>query len=110
MKITNHATKRFLERVLKKRHYSYQEFKKANDLLKRHFANITTHRNTIPLPNFKGYMAIVQENTVVTIIPKDKGWHKKIKIKKGSSKKRVDCKGETHIISHIYFLNEIEIH
>lgn len=109
MKITNHATKRFLERVLKKRRYSYQEFKKANDLLKKHFANIKTHRNTIPLPNFKGYMAIVQENTVVTIIPKDRGWHKKIKIKKGSSKKGVDRKVKTRIISHIYFLNEIEV-
>ena len=83
MKITKHAVERFLQRVMKKSHYDQSEFMKAYKFLKKSFINVVTHRHFIPLPKIKGYIAIIRENVVVTIIEKNVSWRKARKYRKG---------------------------
>ena len=79
IKITHHAVKRYLERVLKKSHFTSMEFWKAYIFLQKSFANVVTHRNYIPLPEIKGYVAVIRSNQVVTILEKNQSWKKRVK-------------------------------
>ena len=73
MKVTYHATKRFLQRVLKKEHYTMQEFYQMKKQLEKLFAGIIPGSYTRPfaLPNYKGYVVVHQGDTVITILEKD---------------------------------------
>jgi hypothetical protein len=72
MKITHHAAKRFLERVIGMKQYGREELRKAYRFLKRETDGIQIRkcREHLVLPSFKEYQAIVVENTLVTIVPK----------------------------------------
>ena len=73
MKVTYHATKRFLERVLHKAGYSRQEFYETKRKLEEMFMSVVpgSYARSFALPNYKGYKVIHQGNTVITIIEKN---------------------------------------
>ena len=79
MEITLHAAKRFVQRVLKKEHYNFTDIKRAKKLLQKLFTNLVTHRHYVPMPNCKGYVGVIQNNVLVTILQKDSQWRKKQK-------------------------------
>lgn len=83
IEITHHAVKRFLERVLKKSHFTSMEFWKAYLFLQKSFSNVVTHREFVPFPQIKGYVAVIRENHVVTIIEKNENWKKRMKHQHG---------------------------
>ena len=70
MKITNHATKRFLQRVKKRYNYTKSEFLKTKKELERMFNNIVTNRTKIVIPDFNKFLAVVKNQTVITILEK----------------------------------------
>jgi hypothetical protein len=74
MKVTFHATKRFLERVLHKTRYSQADIVSAKQLLEDMFTSVVpgSYGRPFPLPQYKGYKVIHRDNTVITIIPKKK--------------------------------------
>lgn len=74
MKVTFHATKRFLERVLHKTYYSQAELTNAKQLLEDIFISVVpgSYGRPFALPQYKGYKVIHRDNTVITIIPKKK--------------------------------------
>ncbi len=74
MKVTFHATKRFLERVLHKTRYSQADIVSAKQLLEDMFTSVVprSYCRPFPLPQYKGYKVIHRDNTVITIIPKKK--------------------------------------
>ena len=74
MKVTFHATKRFLERVLHKTRYSQADIVSAKQLLEDMFTSVVpgSYARPFPLPQYKGYKVIHRDNTVITIIPKKK--------------------------------------
>ena len=73
MKVTYHATKRFLQRVLKKERYTREEFLHMKRELEEMFASVIPGSYTRPfaLPDFKGYVVVHQGDTVITILEKD---------------------------------------
>ena len=79
MKITLHAATRFVQRVWKKEHYTLTDIKHAQKILQKHFANLVTHRCYVPMPNCKGYVGVIQDNVLVTILQKNSQWRKKQK-------------------------------
>ena len=70
MKITNHATKRFLQRVKKRYNYTKSEFLKTKKELERMFNNIVTNQTKIVIPDFNKFLAVVKNQTVITILEK----------------------------------------
>ncbi len=80
MKVTYHATKRFLERVLHKVKYSREEFRAARRELEMLFGSVLpgSFRRSFPMPVYKGYVVVHEGDTVITILDK-----KKMKIQRG---------------------------
>ena len=74
MKVTFHATKRFLERVLHKTRYSQADIMDAKQLLEDMFNTVVpgSYGRPFPLPEYKGFKVIHRDNTVITIISKKK--------------------------------------
>ncbi len=74
MKVTFHATKRFLERVLNQTHYSQTELMSAKQQLEDIFTSVVpgSYGRPFPLPQFKGYKVIHRDNIVIMIIPKNR--------------------------------------
>jgi len=70
MTVTNHATKRFLERVKNKENYSKKEFIQTKKELESLFKNIVTNRLKIVVPNFNKFIAVVKNKKVITILKK----------------------------------------
>ncbi len=83
LEVTHHAVIRFLQRVMKKSRFTQSEFAKAYLFLQKSFANVVTHRSVVPFPQIKGYVAIVRDNSVVTVIEKNRAWKKSIKHRYG---------------------------
>jgi len=74
MKVTYHATQRFLERVLHKVKYSKKEFDETKKLLEELFEHMVpgSYAKSFALPGYKGYKVVHQENTVITIFEKNR--------------------------------------
>ena len=74
MKVTYHATQRFLERVLNKSTYTRNEFDETKEKLEELFLNMIpgSYARPFSLPGHKGFSVVHQENCVITIIPKNK--------------------------------------
>ena len=75
MNITYHAGQRFLERVIKKVDSSKYEIYRTIEYLERVFKDVVPSSKTryLPLPGFESdFHAVYKENTIVTIIPKNK--------------------------------------
>ena len=72
MKVTYHATKRFMERVLNKVKYSKNEFYETQKMLEEIFTNIvpSSYARPFALPGHKGFKVIHQDDTVITILEK----------------------------------------
>ena len=72
MKVTYHAIKRFLERVLNKSKWTREEFCAARDELEKMFASVVpgSYGRGFPLPDYKGYQVMHRDNTVITILNK----------------------------------------
>ena len=70
MKITNHATERFLQRVKKRYNYTKSEFVKTKKELQNLFKDIITNRTKIVVPGFNKFLAVVKNQTVITILEK----------------------------------------
>ncbi len=72
MKVSQHATQRFLERVINVKDYSDEDFIKTKKYLSKLFEHIIpySYSQPFPLPEFKGFKVIHRDNTVITIIPK----------------------------------------
>ena len=81
MKVTYHATKRFLQRVLHKTRFSREEFLTAKRQLEEMFMSVVpgSYARPFALPKFKGYVVIHQDNTVITIMEKDQAYRKKMR-------------------------------
>lgn len=75
MKVTYHATQRFLERVCNKARYTKEEFHETKKQLEELFENMIpgSYARPFSLPGYKGFKVIHQENTVITIIEKMRG-------------------------------------
>ena len=73
MKVTYHATQRFLERVLNKAKYTREEFDATKRQLEELFENMIpgSYARPFSLPGYKGYKVVHQENSVITIIEKN---------------------------------------
>ncbi len=74
MKVTFHATKRFLERVLHKTRYNQADITSAKQLLEDMFNTVVpgSYGRPFALPEYKGFKVIHRDNTVITIISKKK--------------------------------------
>ena len=74
MKVTYHATQRFLERVLNKNKYTKNEFYETKKQLEKLFLHMIpgSYARPFSLPGYKGFRVVHQENCVITIIPKNK--------------------------------------
>ena len=74
MKVTFHATKRFLERVMHKVRYSQQDMHEAQKYLEEMFSTVIpgSYGRPFALPQHKGFKVIHKDNTVITIISKKK--------------------------------------
>ncbi len=75
MKITYHAAQRFLERVIKKTDYTKYEVHRTVQYLEKALRDVIVHsyKDFFPLPGFeKQFYVVAQENSAITIIPKDK--------------------------------------
>ena len=72
MKVTYHAIKRFLERVLHKTKWTRAEFNAARVELEKMFASIIpgSYGRGFPLPDYKGFQVVHRDNTVITILDK----------------------------------------
>jgi len=73
MKVTYHATKRFLQRVLKKKRWTREEFLSIKSYLEKVFMSVIpgSYARPFSLPEYKGYVVIHRDNTVITILEKD---------------------------------------
>ena len=97
MKVTYHAAQRFLERVIQKSDFSKYEVHRTVKYLEKSLKDVivNNYKDFFPLPGFENkFYVIAQENSAITIIPKDKKEFKSkhnmsrennilIKIKKG---------------------------
>lgn len=83
MRVTFHAAQRFVERVLKMNYFSNEEIARAKTYLEMLTKDIvpSSYAKRFVLPGFESYSCIYYENTIVTVIPKDK------KIMKSHNKK-----------------------
>ena len=83
MKVTYHATKRYLQRVLKKEHWNKEEFLNIKYQLEEMFMRVVpgSYDRPFSLPDTKGYVVVHHENTVITFLEKDPAYRKKQKMK-----------------------------
>lgn len=74
MKVTLHAAERFLQRVMHKVEFSFQDVLNTKQFLETAMENVvvTSYRRNVVIPGFERYLGIYQENALITIIPKDK--------------------------------------
>lgn len=74
MKVSYHAAKRFLERVINQLEFSTMDIHNTQDYLEVLLKDvvITSYKRQFALPNFQRFVGIYQEDVLVTIIPKDK--------------------------------------
>ena len=81
MKVTYYATKRFLQRVMKKQHWSRQEFRQMKQKLEEMFMSVVpgSYARPFALPMYKGYVVVHQDNTVITILEKDQQYKKSLR-------------------------------
>jgi len=72
MKVSIHAGKRFLERVMLKKEYSCFDINMAIEYLEKLLRDVvpTGHAKQFVLPGFENYRAVYRQNTIVTIIHK----------------------------------------
>ena len=72
MKVTFHATKRFLERVMHKVRYTQKDVHEAQKYLEEMFGSVVplSYSHPFALPQHKGFKVIHRDNIVITIIPK----------------------------------------
>ena len=79
MKVTYHATKRFLQRVMKKERWTRKEYFKVKQQLEEIFMSVVpgSYARPFALPQYKGYVVVHQDNTVITILEKDQAYRKK---------------------------------
>ena len=72
MKITIHATQRFLERVMLKKTYTCLDIDFAMRFLEKTLMDVVPAGSTISfaLPSFENYKVIYKEGSVITIVPK----------------------------------------
>jgi len=78
MKITIHAAKRFLERVMSKENYTCLDVDFAIRFLEKVLRDVvpTGSATSFVLPSFENYRVIYKEGSVVTIIPKGESYAK----------------------------------
>ena len=90
MKVTIHAAKRYLERVLKKDSYSKKELYETFVYIKNPFKDIvtTTYKGFCPLPDNPNFVIAFEENRANTILPKEY-LKEYVKAKKSYKYKRV---------------------
>lgn len=86
MKVTLHAAERFLQRVMHKVEFSFQDILNTKQFLETAMENVvvTSYRRNVVIPGFERYLGIYQENALITILPKDKKYmarNKKTKYK-----------------------------
>ncbi len=74
MRITFHAAQRFVQRVLKRQEVSSTELFWAKGYLEALTRDIilSSYSGRFALPGFGRFSCVCQENTLITIIPKDK--------------------------------------
>jgi hypothetical protein len=74
MRVSVHAAQRFLERVMKKSTYTSTEIDFAIRYLEKLIQDIvvTSYAKPFVIPGFENYKAIYRENTLITIVPKEK--------------------------------------
>lgn len=72
MKVTVHAAQRFLERVMSKTNYTYQDVGVALEFLEKILKDvvITSKVKYFVLPGFKNFRVVYCDNKALTIIPK----------------------------------------
>ena len=84
MKVTYHASERFLQRVLGKLSYSSKDIYNMKVYLEQTmFRNIvpSCYSYPFPLPEYKGFSVIHRDDVIITIIPKkwlSDQWKKKL--------------------------------
>jgi hypothetical protein len=73
MKITQHAAQRFLQRVMNKKEFTKQDMYRAYKFLEAETRDIAVngYKKYFTLPSFQNYRAVVVENSLVTIMPKN---------------------------------------
>ena len=73
IKVSHHAAERFLQRVMSKATYTKKELHYAYKFLEAEIKDIdvSRYRDFFSLPSFKNYRALIIENTLVTIIPRE---------------------------------------
>lgn len=74
MRVTFHAAQRFVERVLKMHSFSGEEISRAKKYLEMLTKDIVpnSYAKRFVLPGFENYSCVCSENTIITVIPKDK--------------------------------------
>jgi len=72
MRITTHAAKRFLERVMSKKTYTCIDIDFAIRFLEKVLRDVvpTGSATSFALPSFENFRVIYKEGSVITIIPK----------------------------------------
>lgn len=72
MKVSKHATQRFLERVMNIKECTDEDFIKTKKYLTKIFEGIipSSYSRPFSLPEFGDFKVIHQDNIVVTIVPK----------------------------------------
>jgi len=73
MRVSVHATKRFLQRVLKKESYTSKELRDIYFYLNEMIKNIIprSYRGYCAFPGNSNFVIAYQENTATTILPKE---------------------------------------
>jgi len=73
IKITHHSVIRFLQRVMKKSNYTQEDISLAHRYLEHETQDVVTHsyKDYFRLPTFHEHYAVVVENCLVTVLPKE---------------------------------------
>jgi hypothetical protein len=78
MRVTYHAGERLLQRVFQFTTYTKKQIYDAIHLIERDIRDIQyIGRRYLLLPSFPGFYAVVNGDTLVTIVPKNKKSYKK---------------------------------
>jgi len=70
MEVSNHAIKRFLERVKKLDKYNKIDFLNAKKELENLFKNVVSNRIKFVMPKYNKFLAVAKNNKLITILPK----------------------------------------
>jgi len=73
IQVTHHAAVRFLQRIMKKTKFSKKELRMAYKFLEAETKDIVvrSYKDYFRLPSFSQYRAVVIENRLITILPKE---------------------------------------